>query len=139
MADYTIVKENVKTSIVDGKKPVLARYEAGEAVTAGMAIALNDAGLAMGVNIGTVGIEDVKGIALNDAATSQPVDICEDGYVDLGAVGTIGDIIVASATGSGAITASSDLVPTNRVSIVGYMTSNDLLRVDLANTGVTKG
>lgn len=138
MANYGIVPANVRVQTVDGKKPLIARVTSGGDIVAGNSVALNTDGLAYPANGSNADIANIIGLALNDGTIEQPIDVIQDGYVDLGAVAIAGDVAVLGQT-AGALAPYEDLVATNEVSIAGYFVSTSLLQVSINNLGIQKG
>ena len=137
MADYAIAKANVKTTVVDGKTPLITRLVCAEAIFAGQMVTViaNQAYL---LDLVEPAYNSVAGMALNDAGAGQPVDIIIDGYVNVGAVGVAGDVAVASVT-NGGLSSWADLVATNEVSVFGFFESDSIIKVSINNLGIAKG
>lgn len=139
MADYVIVKANVKAITVENKVPVLTRFKAGEAIIAGESVCiLASTGKAHLYDETDTLNQNIVGMALNDATEDQPIDIITDGYVDVGDVATAGDVAVGSTT-AGGLASWDNLVPTNNVSVLGFFITASILKISVDNLGIEKG
>lgn len=135
MADYVITKADV----VPTADAVIKRYTAGGAITAGKTVAISTTdSKAYQADATDATIDEVKGIALNDATAGQPVDVQQAGNITVSAVGTAGDAVVMSQT-AGGIAPHADLVATNEVSIVGYFTTASNIKLAINNLGIVRG
>lgn len=136
MADYVITPANVKKQ----SGAVITHLIAGETLTAGDVIAISTTdGKAYLLDDADATVDAIAGMALNDAGIDQPIDIIQDGYVDVGVVATAGDVAVASIAVSGALAPYGDLVATNLVQVLGFFETTSLLKVKITNVGVVKG
>jgi hypothetical protein len=79
----------------------------------------------------------VYGMCLNSAASGQPVIVARSGDVDFGCVITVAAVYVLSAT-AGKICPVADLSSSSYLSVVGFGTAADNLRIDITNAGVEK-
>lgn len=79
----------------------------------------------------------VKGVAVNDAESGQPVVIQTGGLITLGAAAapSQGTIYVLSA--SGGIAPAADLGGTDYISIIGVGAGSNQLKLGINNTGLT--
>src|SRR5262249_912833 len=109
-----------------------ATITAGQAVFAdastGNAIKLADADL-------SVAAAAAVGIALNGAASGQPVSYITGGGLTIGA-GTVGTVYVVGAT-AGAINPAADLTTGWNTTILGVCTSSNTLTVNIFASGAT--
>lgn len=113
---------------------------AGEAITAGDVVALVGASLmladANGGTGATAALRKPVGIALNDAASGQPVTYAKPGsMVTLGAVLTAGTTYYLSAT-PGGIAPAADLAVGMTPVIVGIAFSTTQLKISMLSAGV---
>jgi hypothetical protein len=118
---------------------VLTR-NAAEAITPGQALYVNATNQwALAQCDGTVLEAAVGGIALNGASAGQPVTAATAGPVTLGAAAApaVGQVY-ALGTPFGAIVPYSDLVTTNRVTLLGWGIAANAIQLAIQNTGVAK-
>lgn len=80
---------------------------------------------------------DVQGITLHAAHPGQPIALQSTGKIAVGAILTVGQIYVLSAS-AGGIAPVSDLVSTNFVTLLGVAVSTSQLTIALLATGVQK-
>lgn len=115
---------------------------AGEAITAGQALYSDAAtsGVLRPADATTADKAALVGIALNNAATGQPVSHSGlTGTIDVGAVLVVGEVYVVSATpGGGNIAPISDLGSTEFVTVIGVATAADALQLSAIRSGVAK-
>lgn len=79
------------------------------------------------------------GIALNNAGPGQPVTVCTAGPLILGAgAAPAAGMIYCVGIGPGDIVPYGDLLPTNRVTLLGWGLGTNQIQVALAVTGVQK-
>jgi len=135
MADLSITAANVSA---DDDAVSKQEWTAGATITAGQAVYIdssdsNKAKLAQ--SDGTEAEAEVKGIAMNGAASGQPVIIATSGDIDLGATLTVGTIYVLSQT-AGGIAPSADLTTGDYVSILGVADAADNLVIAISNSAV---
>ena len=134
MANLTITASQVLKSSGDTK-----RGTAGAAITAGAVVYLDVSASTykLAQCDGTAEEATVEGIALNDAATSQPFEFQTGGTITLGAgaAPTEGEIYVLSAT-AGAIAPEADVVTsTNYVHVLGVGGATNTLVMGVNNSG----
>lgn len=110
---------------------------AGETITAGMPVYIDpaDGKAKIADNNVSATLAAVYGIALNGASNGQPVDICTEGDINLGATLAIGEIYALSAT-AGAICPDADVVATNFVTHLGSARTAALMQLKINATGV---
>lgn len=134
MADLTITAANV--SPVAGYQ--FEDMTAGVAITAGDVIYKDssDSLAKLADCDGAAALAVVKGIALNDAAVTQPVRVQTAGDLDVGATLTVGEIYVLSGT-AGNICPEGDLATNDKVCILGVATAADNLKLSIFNSGAT--
>jgi hypothetical protein len=133
MADLALTAANV----LAGDGAIVQTAPAGSAVTAGQPIYLDTAAGAVNpaMAAGTATQALVSGIALNSAATGQPVTYVVAGHVELGVVLTVGAIYCLSAN-AGKIAPAADLAHPDYVSILGVATTTSDLALAITNSGV---
>lgn len=134
MADLTITAANVLPVAGSAVESGLA----GEAVTAGKTVYLDSATnryLLADSNSATVAARTPKGIALNGAATGQPLTVLLSGPITIGATMTAGTIYTLSET-PGGIQPATDLGSGEYVSVIGVATSTTVLNVKIQSSGV---
>jgi hypothetical protein len=78
-----------------------------------------------------------KGIALNDAADEQPLTLWTSGNLGLGAILSIGEVYVVSAT-AGKIAVIGDLLSGEYVTLIGVGSTTSNLQAIFHETGVAK-
>lgn len=127
MADLSITPANV----VAGGSSVTTDGTAGAAITAGQVVyrdAATGRYLLADNNSGTAAARSPAGIALNGAATGQPVEVLTRGAVTIGATLTPGVAYYLSAT-AGGICPVADLTTGHYPTIMGIATSASVLDV----------
>lgn len=109
---------------------------AGGAITAGQAVYLS-AGTILPANATSATAYKAVGIALNPAATGQPVTYAiNGGTINLGATLTVSETYFVSKTGSGLIMPVGDKASTNYMFRLGYATAAGVLVLDFKDYGV---
>lgn len=134
MADLTITA----ASVVKGSTASVDRGTAGETVTAGKAVYLDDATgkyLLADSNSATVAARSPSGIALNGAANNQPLAVARGGPVTIGATLTPGVAYYLSDT-PGGICPVADVGSGEYSTILGIAKSASVLHVDISESGV---
>lgn len=133
MADIAVTAANV--SPIQGSTQIESGY-AGAAITAGQVVyydsssqsfKLADANLS-----GTAAT--IKGVALNGAASGQPLSVATKGPFNCGFTGTVGQVLVLSAT-AGAIAPVGDLTTGMYTSILGVVTASGVATLNIFNSG----
>ena len=125
-------------SVVPGANAKVDRTKiAGETLTGGMPTYIDpaDGKAKIADNNVSAALAAVYGIALAGASDGQPVPICTEGDVNLGATLAIGEIYALSAT-AGAICPDADVIATNFVSHLGSARTAALMQLKINNTGV---
>jgi len=136
MAAYVITPANVKKQV----GAFVAAYIAGETIVAGNEIAINALdSKAYLLDVSDPAVSSSVGMALNGATIDQPMDVIQDGLVDVGVVGTVGDVVVASNAVAGSVVPYGDLLATNLVQVLGFFETTSLLRIRITNLNVLKG
>jgi hypothetical protein len=135
MADLVITPANVVVDSVSKQD-----YTAGAAITAGQAVYIDtvNANVAKLAQADGTALEaTVKGIALNGAATGQPVLIAISGDLNIGAVVGVATVYVLSAA-AGGICPVADAAASDYLSIIGVGTAADNFKISILNSGVEK-
>lgn len=85
----------------------------------------------------TEAVKQAYGIALNDAASGQPLAVARSGDITLSAVMTAGDAYYLSAANPGGIAPRADLAAGDDVVQIGIAKSTSVLALRIINPGVT--
>jgi hypothetical protein len=129
----------VPASVLAGANAQRAAGTAGVAITAGQAIYLDPVTnryLLADNNAVDVNARKPTGIALNNAAPSQPINLLTSGDITIGAAVTAGtDYFLSGAPG--AICPRADVVTTMNVTLIGLAKSATVIAVDIQSSGVT--
>jgi len=137
MADLSITAANVTATSSQPRSSGIA----GATITAGQTLYIDatDANKLKPADANN-GVEKavVVGIALNGAASGQPVVYQTGGVITIGATVGVGDIYVQSRT-PGGICPAADLLTNDFVTIVGVGMSAATLSLLFANTGSVTG
>lgn len=128
MADLSITAADV---IGTGVKETLT---AGGTVTRGLAVRKNTSGQIVAASDDSAANAEVYGIALNDAASGQPVEVQKSGPIDLGATLAIGKVYVLST--AGAIAPVDDIAGGEFVTVIGVASAADNLVMGITKSGV---
>ncbi|WP_306049201.1 hypothetical protein [Oceaniradius stylonematis] len=133
MADLTITAANV----VRGSGAKVLDRTAGVAITAGQTVyEAADGGMQLAdCDSATAAARVPEGIALNDAAANQPVQVLKSGDITIGATLTPGTAYYQSAN-AGGIAPVADLATGDYPCIVGIAKSASLLSVKIHASGV---
>lgn len=134
MADYTITAGNVITALT-GKKSGTA----GEAIAAGQLLYVKaaDGLLYLAQSDGTAAAEAVVvGMALNSAATGQPVFYQASGAITVGAVFAAAGKVLILSEEAGKLCDAADATTGDYLTIVGYSTSTVAMVLDITATGL---
>lgn len=135
MADLTITAANV----VKGSSASVDRGTAGETITAGKVVYLNESTnkyMLADSNSATVAARSPDGIALNGASTNQPVAVVQGGPVTIGATLTAGVAYYLSDT-PGGICPVADVGSGEYATVIGIATSASVLDVRIVESGVS--
>lgn len=134
MADLTITAANVEK--VSGRTETEI---AGVAITAGQAVRVDitDSNKVKLADADTITEHTLKGVALCDAATDQPVTFLVDGVMDVGATLVVNEVYIVSAA-AGGIAPIGDLASGDFLGIVGFATATNRLTLHVASSGVAK-
>ena len=134
MADLSITA----TSVVAGGGAKTVEGIAGAAITAGQVLYLDSTTNTYKLadnNSATAAARSPDGIALNGAATGQPVEVLTRGRVTIGATMTAGVAYYLSAT-AGGICPVADLTTGHYPTILGISVSTTVLDVLIHESGV---
>jgi len=138
MAAITITAANV----VKGTGAQIEAGIAGEAITAGKLVYkkasnsnfyLADA-LAASV-AANAEIDNVYGVALNNAAASQPLTVQKVGQITIGGTVAVGEIYALDIV-AGQIIPESEIATTNYVTLVGVGISATIIQLSILVTGI---
>jgi hypothetical protein len=134
MADLSITAAQVDTDTTGQVETLIASV----AVTAGQAVyKTNGSQAALADNDVDAATAKVYGVAVCDAAAGQSVTVQRTGSPTIGAGASItaGALYVLSST-AGGIAPEADLGTNDYVSIIGVGTSDNKIRLAIANTGI---
>lgn len=135
MSDLSITAANV----VKGTNAVTENGTAGETITAGQPVyksSTTNKYMKADSNSGTAEAKTARGIALNGAASGQPLQILLKGDVTIGATLTAGSRYYLSET-AGGIQPEADLGAGENVCLLGLAKSTTVLAVNIQAPGVT--
>jgi hypothetical protein len=135
MTDLVIVAANVQA----GANAQRAAGTAGVAIAAGQCVYKDPATskyLLCDNNATDTHARKPDGIALNNAAINQPVDLVTSGDVTLGPVLTAGADYFLSAAATGAICPRADVIAGMQVCLIGLAKSTTVLAIDIQSPGV---
>jgi len=121
MADLSITAANVAAQ---GGASIGEKIS-GAAITAGEVLAVNSSGRAILASDATAALSKVLGIALNDAASGQPIKYMSGGRVNLGATLAVGKLYVLSTDGG--IAPVDDIASSDYPSFLGAAESTSIL------------
>lgn len=132
MADVSVTA----TSVAVASDTVIERGFAGATITAGQTVYLSSSGtwLLADANASAT-TANVQGIALNGAASGQPVAVAVGGSLNPGFTVTVGAVYVLSAT-AGGIAPVADLATGWYTGIVGVGITSSNLRLIMFRAGV---
>lgn len=130
MADLSITAANV----VKYSNATTRTGTAGAAITAGDVLYLDTTMKLAQADTATKAA--AVGIALNDAASGQPVVYLVSGGINPGATVAIGTVYVVSDNAAGAIAPVADLASEDYVTILGVGTTTSRIEVNINVSGV---
>ena len=135
MADLTITAANVAkgTNARD-----TSSYLAGAAITAGQSVYLDTATSTIKLaDADALASSDAFGIALNSAASGQPITVQRSGNITIGATVAVGVAYYVSTT-PGGICLESDLATGDFPHFLGFATSTTVIALNPRACGVAK-
>lgn len=133
MADLIVTAANV----LPGAGAIIKPGTAGAAITAGQSLFKNAADSTLHPAKGDTTTDAAfVGIALNNAATGQPVQYLASGPIAIGATPVVGTPYVVSAANAGGIAPFADLATGNKLTYIGYGLSGTQLMVAPQVTGL---
>lgn len=135
MVDLVITPANV----VAGSNAQRASGTAGVAISAGQLIykdTLTKKYLQCDNNATDVNARKPEGIALNNAALNQPVDLLTSGDITIGATVVAGTDYFLSTAATGGICPRADVTTGMNVCLIGLAKSTTVIAVDIQNPGV---
>ena len=130
MADLTITAANV---IAQGGASK-SNADAGEAITAGEALAKDSSGDLVLASDASATLAAVVGISLNEGAAGQPIDYHTGGDINMGATLAVGKHYCLST--DGAIAPVDDIAGSEFPTYIGYAISTSILRVQILKATV---
>lgn len=125
------------TSVVAGGNAKDITHPAGATITAGQVVYRDSAGVLQlaDCDSATAAARSPLGIALNGAATGQPVKVLKSGNVTIGATVTQGVAYYLSPT-AGGICPVADILSGDYPVILGFATSASVINVNIVEAGV---
>ena len=127
MADITVTAANVKA----GANAVVKTVTAGVAINAGQVVYQDTSDKKYKLaDADALATAKVAGIALNDAATDQPLEVQTAGDIDVGGTVVVGEIYLVSIT-AGGIAPEAEVVTGDFVSILGIGTVSNKLKMQI--------
>lgn len=131
-ADITVTPASVK--VVSGPTET---GTTSEAITAGQAVYVTTAGLIGLADANAAGKDVAAGIAINSAASGQPVSYAKTGAtVAVGATVVVGTIYVLSAT-AGGVCPAADLATGHKTTVLGVATTAANVKLSIVASGIT--
>jgi hypothetical protein len=135
MADLTITAANVAKGT---NAAVTSTYLAGASITAGQAVYLDTTTSTMKLaDADALASSEAFGVALNSAATGQPIAVQRSGSITIGATVATGVAYYVSTT-AGGICLESDLSTGDFPHFLGFATSTTVIALDPKACGVAK-
>lgn len=127
MADITVTAANVKA----GANAVVKTVTAGVAINAGQVVYQDTSDKKYKLaDADAQATARVAGIALNDAAADQPLEVQTDGDIDVGGTVVVGEVYLVSVT-AGGIAPEADVLTGDYVSILGIGTVSNKLKMQI--------
>lgn len=135
MSDISVTASAVQaTSTTTG-----AQGTAGGSVTAGQPVYLNTSSLLVAAKADALLTSAAVGIAINNAASGQPLQYASGGDVTFNAVLTAGVVYDVSAAAAGGIAPNADMTTGNYVCVLGVATSTTNLKLCIKASSVAHG
>lgn len=135
MADLTITA----TAVLAGGNARKVDGVAGATITAGQVVYRDSAGALQlaDCDSGTAAARSPLGIALNGAATGQPVEVLVSGNITIGATVAPGVAYYLSPT-AGGICPDADVLAGDHAVLIGFGQSTSVIRVSIVEAGVAR-
>ena len=137
MADLPVTA----ASCVPGANAVLEYGVAGETITAGQAVYLDEAStgkyLKADADSATAAARTARGIAVNGASLNQPLTIQKSGLITLGATLTANTPYYLSGLAAGGICPIADVGAGEYLCQIGIARTTAVLNIDIQATGVS--
>lgn len=136
MADLSITA----ASVVAGSGAKKVTGTAGASITAGQVVYLDSSTSTYKLadtDSATAAVRSPAGIALNGAASGQPITVCTSGPVTIGATVAVGDVYYLSGT-AGGLAPVADVAAGDYPCIIGICTSTTVLDVKIHEAGAVK-
>lgn len=136
MTDLIITPANV----IAGSNAHNISGTAGVAITAGQLIYKDPTTkkyLLADNNAAAVEARKPEGVALNNAALNQPINLQTSGDITIGATLVAGTDYFLSGAATGAICPRADVIATMNVVLIGLARSTTVLAIDIQASGVT--
>lgn len=134
MADITVTAGSVVKST---GAVVETAYLAGTTITAGQLVYLSTSNTwLLTDNDASATAAVIDGVALNGAASGQPIVVQTSGDINLGATLTQG-VVYGNSSTAGGIAPVSDHGAGDYVGILGVAISTSILRMSRVNSGIT--
>ena len=129
MADISVTAANVKA----GSNAVVKTVTAGVAITAGQVLYQDTADKKYKLaDADAQATAKVAGIAVNDAAANQPVELQTEGDIDVGGTLVKAEILIASVTaGKLSRSTATDIVTGDFVTTLGICTATNKLAMKI--------
>lgn len=135
MADLSITAANVAKG---ANAAVVSSYLAGASITAGQSVYLDaTTGTIKLADADALASSDAVGVALNNAASGQPIVYQRSGNITIGATVAVGVAYYVSTT-AGGICLESDLSTGDFPHFLGFATSTTVIALNPRACGVAK-
>ena len=135
MSDISITASSVQVT----SSTTTAQGTAGGAITAGIPLYLNTSSQLVAAKADALLTSQAVGVALNNAASGQPVLYANGGDVTYNAALTAGVVYDVSAAAAGGIAPNADMTTGNYVCVLGVATSTTNLRLCIKASNVAHG
>jgi hypothetical protein len=135
MSDISVTAGNV----VAGAAARIVNGRAGGTITAGQPVysdSTDSGDFKAADNNVSAAVANAAGIALHGAADGQPLAICVEGDINLGATLIVGETYIVSAT-AGGIAPVAD-ISTNFVTVLGVARTAAILQLKINATGIQR-
>ena len=134
MADISVTAANV----IKGSNPVVKTVQAGVAVTAGQVVYQDTSDKKYKLADADAQATAVAaGIALNDAAANQPMEIQTEGNIDVGGTLVKAEILIVSVTaGNLSRSTATDSITGKYMTSLGICTATNVLAINIQVGGI---